>query len=391
MADVKKNDPLMELMGKFLYKADKKATLSDYKSLDAKDTRTNIFAKSYAESLKNTFKGLSDAKIRMFRGGLNKKVLDKSEEIKAKCDELIKNDKGLEALGLMYGVLEYDSADKGFKDMVDAVKKEEKPAEPEKPKAEETGRKRRKKRAEKAPEGEGAKTTKEEKPPKTDEKKEAPKEAGKKDEKKESSTPAAPAEDAETKGVGPAAPKAPTAPPEKAPQAGLFASKKEATKFLNNFDHTLANINANEFEVIDATYTRYKRFMGSKYEVKFEEDVAMDENKFREIVTDTDQSSVSVVGDNRTGKPWVHIKISIPEPPEVKKDEKGNYLEYKVKRKDEYGRSFSDMKWVRGMGFMPCNTGKVFKEITTTKICRKYLDGDNAGKVVVKVEKEEVK
>lgn len=180
MADVNNNDAIMK---RFLYQ--EKISFEEYGKIKV-DTRTNIFAKSYAESLKNTFKGLSDAKIRMFRGGLNKKVLDKSEEIKAECEKLVKEDKGLEALGLMYGALKYDSADQEFKDMVDKVEKKDKPAEPEKPKAKETRKERRARRAKEMPEGQETKTTKEEKPLKADEKKGTP-------------APDAPAEDKEAK------------------------------------------------------------------------------------------------------------------------------------------------------------------------------------------------
>lgn len=176
MADAINNDAIMK---RFLYR--EKISFEEYGKITV-DTRTNVFAKSYATSLENTFKGLSDAKIRMFRGGLNKKVLDKSEEIKAECESLVKADKGLEALGLMYGALKYDSADQGFKDMVDKIEKKAKPRED---------------KAEKTPKGEGAKD-----PKKEGDASEATK---KPDEKKEPAAPGAPAEDKGAKGVGPAA------------------------------------------------------------------------------------------------------------------------------------------------------------------------------------------
>lgn len=358
MSDVYKD----AMMDKFLYKqtvdyAEYSFILEQAKS----NSRTKVFAKSYAESLKNTFSALKGYKERTFKN----EVIKKYDNILKEYDRLkSEGEKGtaesyVKALGLMYAAFKYDSADVGFKDMIDKVK-EDKPAVTEKPKAEE-------KAAHQAASkniGKDRKSLIEFLTLGLIKTRKAKSVAG----KSVSETPAA----------LPATPKASTPPPAASPAGDNGKEIKAAANLPNtqkpketkdakgsfNLDKfnskecTLEEINNNEFSIIEATYKKYKRFMGKKSGVYFEKDLK--------------------------ANPPVRVKITINGHPKEIEDKGIKYIEYNTTRQEwKLKEGVTRLPFVAGFRFvdMPKMEPDESTKIEVTKKYRLCVSGENAGKV----------
>ncbi|MFH1454147.1 MAG: hypothetical protein ABIH00_09265 [Armatimonadota bacterium] len=121
-------------------------------------------------------------------------------------------------------------------------------------------------------------------------------------------------------------------------------SKKTDSSFnlkkFNSEPASLKTIDSKEFEIIEGTYKKYKRFMKSIWGVYFEK---------KDIIT----------GKKKT----TDVKIKIDAHPVKGKDENGDYIEYRATRTDtEKGRK------------------GIIKTTTTKKVFRKYTTGEVASK-----------
>lgn len=304
---------IMKILGNFLCQGTVKS--NDYNEIlnTAKtDIKTKIYAKSYAESLKNTFKALSDIQYKLFKG-----VLNKSDEILKEYSRLkIEADKGdaescVKALGLMYAALKYGSADAEFKKMIDDIKKEDKAAISAK----------------------AGGTVSKETAEKNDQEKVKTDEEGVK-----------------------SAPPADVKKYELLPEGGYF-------KPIDNFnlrqfqkkEITLEEFSKNEFNYIEATYGKYKKFMKSKRGIYAEK--------------------------NTSESLWRHIKIQVNDYKEGA-DGYGAYVEYGVTRTDESMVTVLKETQMFEYGVMKLPADEVVGTETAQKTFRKYVDGPNAGKVV---------